>query len=90
MSKVQMASVEQEKQVSCQLKILSNDLDELDSAIAILRDKLLPVLTAELVSISDTEKDQDLVPLAAQIRGIDRRLRIALSTVRYFSEACQL
>ncbi len=81
---------EQDKQVPVQLKILGNDLDELDSAIAILRDKLSTVLRDDLGSINDTEEDQDLVSLAAQIRGIDRRVRIVLSTVRYFSEACQL
>lgn len=96
MNKIQMesAEIEQEKQIPDQLKILDNDLNELDSAIAILRDKLSPVLRDDLISVNDsvndTEEDQDLVPLAAQIRVFDRRLRIALSAVRYFSKACQL
>lgn len=87
---IKMEPVEQKKQVPLQLDVLCNDLDELETAIAILRDKLSPVLGDELRSVSDTEEDQDLVPLAARIRGVDRRLRIMLSTVRYFSEACQL
>lgn len=92
MNKEQMktAEIEQEKQVPLQLKLLHNDLDELDTAVAILRDKLSPVLGDDLLSANDPEEDQDLVPLAAQIRGLDRRLRITLSVVRYFSEACQL
>lgn len=83
-------TVEEQKQVPYQLKLLCNDLDELETAIAILRDKLSRVLEDEPVSASDPKEDQNLVPLAAQIKGIDCRLRIMLSTVRYFSEACQL
>ena len=86
----QMETGEKEKQVPRQLKLLDNNLNELDNAIEILRDKLSHVLNEDFLAAKDPEEDQDLVPLAAQIRGFDRRLCIMLSTVRYFSEACQL